>query len=82
MLSMSLVELHPSEDPARQIVSQQALYPELKTLFTRLQYRVTGSIRLIQAGLLLTVYEYACGKPDDAYISIGTCARLASVIER
>jgi len=52
----------------------------MRMSFTRVQTALTASTRLIQTGLLLTAYEYACGRPHAAYISIGTCVRMASIL--
>ncbi|KAJ5818467.1 hypothetical protein N7474_004058 [Penicillium riverlandense] len=80
VLAMYLVTLQPADDNAHQIVSPQDLYLELKMLMARVQATVHASTRLIQTGLLLASFEYACGKPHVAYVSIGTCAGMASIL--
>ena len=79
VLALYLVTLDPSDDISTQILSPQSLYLEIRMLFTQVQAIVNASTRLVQTGLLLAAYEYACGKPHAAYISIGTCSRIASV---
>lgn len=80
VLAMYLVTLQPADDNAHQIVSPQDLYLELKMLMARAQATIYASTRLIQTGLLLASFEYACGKPHAAYVSIGTCAGMASIV--
>lgn len=80
VLAINLVTLDPPDDNRRQIIPPQALYLDLRMTFTRVQIVTTASTRLIQTGLLLAAYEYACGRPHAAYISIGTCVRMASIL--
>ena len=49
-----------------------------KMLFAHAQTCIATSISLIQAGLLIANFEYACEMMDVAYVSIGACARMAS----
>ncbi|KAJ5526356.1 hypothetical protein N7494_013006 [Penicillium frequentans] len=80
VLAMYLVTLDPSDDSRKQITPPQTLYLDLRMSFTRVQILITASTRLIQTGLLLAAYDYACGRPHAAYISIGTCVRMASIL--
>ncbi|KAJ5732208.1 hypothetical protein N7493_003689 [Penicillium malachiteum] len=79
---MVLVTLDPQalEDNTTPMIAPQTLYVELRMCFDRVQAQFTASSRLIQAALLITAYEYACGKPHAAYISAGISARMASVL--
>ena len=54
----------------------QALHLATKSLFSRVQGASPASVPLIQAGILLAVYEYAHGRPDEAFTSIASCARM------
>ncbi|OJJ43872.1 hypothetical protein ASPZODRAFT_135906 [Penicilliopsis zonata CBS 506.65] len=54
-----------------------ALYLTTRMLFAQVQALIPASTRLVQAGLLIAAYEYACGRPQAAFISMGTCARMA-----
>lgn len=38
-----------------------------------------STVQLIQAGALLALYDYAHGKPDDAFLSVNGCARMGYV---
>lgn len=80
VLAMYLVTLDPSDDSRTQITPPQTLYLDLRMSFMRVQILITASTRLIQTGLLLAAYDYACGRPHAAYISIGTCVRMASIL--
>ncbi|KAJ5703056.1 hypothetical protein N7488_010604 [Penicillium malachiteum] len=79
---MVLVTLDPQapDDNTTSRIAPQTLYVELKMSFARVQAQFTASTRLIQTALLITAYEYACGKPHAAYISAGISARMASVL--
>jgi hypothetical protein len=55
----------------------ETLYLTTKTLFAQLQGSISASTNLVQAGILLSGYEYAHGRADASFISIGTCARMA-----
>ncbi|KAK7910874.1 hypothetical protein PG985_013355 [Apiospora marii] len=56
----------------------QSVYLTTKSLFTQVQSSSPASIHLnlIQAGLLIAVYEYTRGQPDQAFMTISLCARL------
>lgn len=80
ILSMLLVVLRPEDWPSTNTVSPTVLYPEPKATFTRLQSCLPTTTPIIQVGLIITAYEYVSGRINEAYISIGTCTRIASVI--
>ncbi|PYH42141.1 uncharacterized protein BP01DRAFT_142088 [Aspergillus saccharolyticus JOP 1030-1] len=53
------------------------LYAATKALMAHVQALCPPTTRLVQAGVLISVYEYAHGYPDRAFVTIGTCARMA-----
>jgi hypothetical protein len=61
-------------------IDQESLYIATKSLFSKVQTATSVqdqlSLSLVQAGILIAVYEYARGMVDSAYLSIGTCARM------
>ncbi|KAK6835030.1 hypothetical protein PG987_009724 [Apiospora arundinis] len=57
--------------------TQQSLYMTTKSLFAQVQSTIPPSIRLVQAGMLIALYEYTQGEADQAFITISLCARLA-----
>jgi hypothetical protein len=58
-------------------VDRQSLYLTTRSIIAQVQGLFPPSIHLIQAGILLALYEYALGKPDDAFATIAGCARMA-----
>ena len=58
-------------------IEQQSLYLTARSLFAQVQVSCSPSVSLIQAGLLLAVYEYIHGRPDDAFVTIAGSARMA-----
>ncbi|KAL3462125.1 fungal-specific transcription factor domain-containing protein [Aspergillus heterothallicus] len=60
--------------------SQSQLYNLCRYLFSFLQLSRSPSLELVQAGLLLAVYELGSGQSQAASLSIGTCARLGYVL--
>ncbi|KAK7189085.1 fungal specific transcription factor [Paraphaeosphaeria sporulosa] len=76
LLCMCLVTYDPPEDQPPPI-DQNVLYFHAKTLFTQIQLLTIPSTHHIQAGLLISVYEYAHGRPGSALLSTDICARMA-----
>ncbi|KAK7754459.1 hypothetical protein SLS62_003479 [Diatrype stigma] len=76
LLSICLITLPLSEGAARQ---QESLYLTAKSLLAQAQvlFGPPPSVSLVQAGLLLAVYEYTHGRPGEALVSIAGCARMA-----
>ncbi|KAH9907524.1 hypothetical protein F4778DRAFT_545186 [Xylariomycetidae sp. FL2044] len=67
----------PSEPPLKS-VDDTSLYLATKSLVAQAQTLYTPpTIHLIQASILLSVYEYAQDRPEVAFVSIGACARMA-----
>ena len=58
-------------------VEQQSLHPTARPPFAQVQVPCSPSVPLIQASLLLAVYEYTQGRPDDAFVTIAGSARIA-----
>jgi len=62
---------------APQSVEQQSLYLTARSLFAQVQVSCSPSVPLIQAGILLAVYEYTHDRPGDAFVTISGSARMA-----
>ena len=77
LLTMCLITCRPEKDSKVDGSSQETLYLAIKMLFGQAQAVCCASTNLIQAALLIATYEYAHGLGHAAYISIGTCARMA-----
>ncbi|XXG99869.1 hypothetical protein Hte_006210 [Hypoxylon texense] len=56
---------------------RRSLYLATRSFLAQVQGSFPPDIHLIQARLLLAVYDYTCGRPDDAFDSIAGCARMA-----
>jgi hypothetical protein len=61
-------------------VDQKSIYLTTRSLLAQVQASCSPSIPLIQAGLLLAVYEYIQGRPDDSFVTISGSARMAYAI--
>ncbi|KPM44063.1 hypothetical protein AK830_g2441 [Neonectria ditissima] len=66
----------PGTAPDSRLSGHRSLHLATKALFSQVQACFSPSVPLIQAGLLLALYEYAHGRPDDAFASIAGCARM------
>ncbi|KAF2115918.1 hypothetical protein BDV96DRAFT_574825 [Lophiotrema nucula] len=58
-------------------IDRRQLLLTAKSLLAQVQGSFPVSVHLIQAALLLSLHEYAEGRPDDALASIASCARMA-----
>lgn len=56
---------------------QQSLYLTARSLFSQIQASCSPTVPLIQAGVLLAMYEYTHGRPEDAFVTITGSARMA-----
>ncbi|TQV98861.1 hypothetical protein V2A60_007441 [Cordyceps javanica] len=65
---------------ADQPSAPMSAYLTIKMLFAQTQAVICASTALVQAGLMIAAYEYACQKLNPAYISIGTCVRIAHAL--
>jgi Fungal specific transcription factor domain len=77
LLTMCLITYHPEfASTDTESLDQETLYLATKTLFAQVQASLPPSLDLIQAGIIISTYEYASGKTHDAFASIGFCARM------
>ncbi|KAL2837353.1 hypothetical protein BJY01DRAFT_221080 [Aspergillus pseudoustus] len=72
LLSMCLLTSRPSLD-----TDTTALYLSSRSLFLQAQTLCQPSLRLVQAGVLFAVFEYAQRSPEQALITVGGCVRMA-----
>ncbi|KAI0155265.1 hypothetical protein GGR57DRAFT_93086 [Xylariaceae sp. FL1272] len=83
LLSILLLTSTPRPDPSispqsnTRKIDRVSLYLTARALFAQVQALYTPTKRLIQAGLLLSMYEYVQGRPDAAITSLAGCARMA-----
>ncbi|KAL4959387.1 Zn(II)2Cys6 transcription factor [Aspergillus stella-maris] len=52
-------------------------YLAAKSLHAQAQTLARPSLNLVQAGILIALFEFARGRPDQAFVSIGASARMA-----
>jgi hypothetical protein len=80
VFSVLLVTTNPFDDEAGISPIETHLYLTTKYQFSLCTSLSYPSIELVQAGILIAVYEYSQGAADMAYVTIGTCARLSSLL--
>lgn len=81
LLAMCLIVVRPQSSRQQQSSTcLKTLYMTVKFYFAQAQAVLCASTPLIQAGILIAAYEYACQRPDTAYVSIGTCARMSAIL--
>lgn len=73
VLCMLLIIRTPNDSGA---AMDDGLYLSVKTAFTLVQSKIPPSISLLQAQLLIGLYEYSQGLPQQAYMSMGTCIQM------
>ncbi|KAJ4862520.1 fungal specific transcription factor domain-containing protein [Trichoderma breve] len=54
----------------------EPLYKATRSIFWSVNATIDASLEMIQAGLLLSCYEYGFGMYKECYKTIGTCARM------
>jgi hypothetical protein len=84
ILAMCLITLpepaaSPGHTPENQVTTE-GLYMTVKMLFGQVQAIIPASIHMVQASIIISAFEYACGRPDAAYISMGSCLKMADSI--
>lgn len=84
LLAMYILTIHSSsqDNHDEQTTSIETAYIDFKRLLGHVQALRTSSIYLVQATLLVAAFEYVCCIPYAAYISIGTCSRMAMILAR
>ncbi|KAL1835111.1 hypothetical protein VTK73DRAFT_6253 [Phialemonium thermophilum] len=74
ILCMLLVIRTPGDHAA--LGMDDCLYLCVKAAFTLVQNTVSLSLPLLQAQLLVALYEYGHGLPQQAYASLGACMQM------
>ena len=81
LLAMSLIVIHPLECSSRSSsIDLDDLYRITKSTFAHVQATTDISATMIQTSVLIAAYEYACGRLQAAYISIGVSSRMGQII--
>lgn len=76
VICMMLIIRTPHENAASSM--DDHFYLSVKTAFVLVQSRVPLSTPLLQAKLLIALYEYSHAMPQQAYISLGNCAQMTN----
>jgi len=79
LLSIYLI-LRPPFHPREASATRSPIYHKTKQLFGLLQSAELISIEIVQSALLISVYEYGHGYFQSAFLSVGSCARMADVL--
>lgn len=58
----------------------EELYSTLKSIFSLLQSTGNLTVELLQLGALITSWEYCQAKKKEAWLSIGSCVRMAQML--
>ncbi|OAL28100.1 hypothetical protein AYO22_03127 [Fonsecaea multimorphosa] len=81
LLAMSIIVIHPLERSSHaSSIGLDDIYRFTKSTFAHVQTTTDISATMIQASILIAAYEYACGRLQTAYISIGVSSRMSHVI--
>jgi hypothetical protein len=82
LLTLCLVTALPCLDQPLQLpsVSHDWLYATTKSLFAQAHATISNSLPLVQAEFLIAVCEYACARPQAAYVSLNICQLLAETL--
>jgi len=73
-----MIQVPAGDSKANQL--QNSLYLTTKCLYACLQILLPPSIAGLQAGLLIATFEHASGLCEEAYVTIGACARASSLM--
>jgi hypothetical protein len=79
VLSM-ILKAQLSSQAAETAETPGGLFLALKNLHSTLQSTGKVSIELIQSGVLIASYEYCQAVGQDAWLSIGVCARMGHIL--
>jgi Fungal specific transcription factor domain len=79
VLSIILI-VHLSSQIVEAAEIPRGLFPALKSMYSVLQSMGKFSIELIQAGVHIASYEHCQALGQDAWLSIGSCARMAHIL--
>jgi hypothetical protein len=61
--------------------AQEPLYRAVRSIYWHLNATVDGSLEMIQAGILLSCYEYGFGMHKECYKTIGLCVRMGHLMD-
>ncbi|KAH6650986.1 hypothetical protein F5144DRAFT_480445 [Chaetomium tenue] len=73
-LCMALVAHPPNQKSSKGM--GDTVYPTTKTILGLVQSKLPMSVRMLQAELLIAMYEFSQAMPQQAYMSLGHCLQM------
>ncbi|KAK4153243.1 hypothetical protein C8A00DRAFT_34014 [Chaetomidium leptoderma] len=73
-LCMALIARPPNQKPSRGM--GDTVYHSTKAILSLIQSKVPMSVQLLQAELLVAMYEFSQSMPQQAYLSLGRCLQM------
>lgn len=80
LMTMCLIVVEPKVCELEPSLLLDSLYISVQGLFTYVQRHHCISLCLLQAVILITAFEYAVGRLEEARITIGVYARISALI--
>lgn len=77
VLAMHLIVTPPSKHPAAKSLSESPWYRACKHYFMHFVGLTKPSVDLLQAGILISLFEHTQYVENSALVTLGVCARLA-----
>lgn len=74
-LCMALIARPPNQKPSKGM--GDTVYHSTKAILSLVQSKVPMSIKLLQAELLVAMYEFSQSMPQQSYMSVGRCLHMA-----
>jgi hypothetical protein len=82
LLAVYLITVHPSSGnsvpPPHDL---QSVYFMAKVCLTKVQMASSSTLKLVQAAVLISTYEYSSRKLESAFMTIETCVVMANLLE-
>ena len=78
-LCMALIARPPNQKSSKGM--GDTVYHSTKAILSLVQSKVPLSVQLLQAELLVAIYEYSHSKPQQAYLSLGRCLQMTKALE-
>ncbi len=76
---MALIARPPNQKSSKGM--GDTVYHSTKAILSLVQSKVPLSVQLLQAELLVAMYEYSHSKPQQAYLSLGRCLQMTKALE-
>lgn len=77
-LCMALIARPPNQKSSKGM--GDTVYPSTKAILSLVQSRVPISTKMLQAELLIAMYEFSHSMPQQAYLSLGRCIQMTKAM--